>query len=112
MGNGLSSSILALKCLVLVFEATEKTRILLSPYAKLSPEATSGLFSRGLFWWLHPLFRLGYRGIVNDDDLFAADGDLLSDACETRFIRRWKKRVFPTRGSFAKTDTFYRHELS
>lgn len=92
VGNGVSSSILALKFLVLIFEATEKTRILLSPYTHLSPEATSGLFSRGILWWLHPLFRLGYKGIVNDDDLFAADGDLLSESCEARFTRRWNNR--------------------
>lgn len=54
-GNGVSSSILALKLLVLISEATQKTRILIASYVDPSPEATSGLYSRGLFWWLNPL---------------------------------------------------------
>lgn len=93
MGNGVASSILAVKLFVLVSEATEKTRILFTPYADYSPENTSGLYSRGLFWWLNPLFRLGFKNVVNDDDLFAADGDLLSESLEIRFNRRWGNRM-------------------
>ncbi|KFY89738.1 hypothetical protein V500_05527 [Pseudogymnoascus sp. VKM F-4518 (FW-2643)] len=91
-GNGVASSILAVKLFVLVSEATEKTRILFTPYADGSPENTSGLYSRGLFWWLNPLFRLGFRNVVNDDDLFAADGDLLSKSLEIRFNKHWADR--------------------
>lgn len=91
--NGVASSILALKLVVLVSEATEKTRMLFAPYAVRSPEATSGLYSRGLFWWLNPLFWLGFRGVVNDGDLFAADGDLLSESCEVRFTKVWANRA-------------------
>ena len=93
VGNGVASSILAVKLFVLVSEATEKTRILFTPYADYSPENTSGLYSRGLFWWLNPLFRLGFKNVVNDDDLFAADGDLLSESLEIRFNRRWGNRM-------------------
>jgi ATP-binding cassette subfamily C (CFTR/MRP) protein 1 len=92
-GNGVASAILAVKLLVLISEATEKRRLLFTPYADPSPEATSGLYSRGLFWWLNPLFRLGFRNVVNEDDLFAADGDLLSKSLETRFSRHWANRV-------------------
>lgn len=92
-GNGVASSILAVKLFVLVSEATEKTRILFTPYADGSPENTSGLYSRGLFWWLNPLFRLGFRNVVNDDDLFAADGDLLSASLEIRFNKHWADRM-------------------
>ncbi|OBT65136.1 hypothetical protein VE03_04736 [Pseudogymnoascus sp. 23342-1-I1] len=91
-GNGVASSVLAVKLFVLVSEATEKTRILFTPYAERSPENTSGLYSRGLFWWLNPLFRLGFRNVVNDDDLFAADGDLLSKSLEMRFNKHWTDR--------------------
>ena len=98
---------------MLVSEATEKTGILFAPYAERSPEATSGLFARGLFWWLNPLFRLGFRGVVNDGDLFTADRELLSNACEVRFKRYWVNRVssilwaFP----FPGIDEFYRQEI-
>jgi ATP-binding cassette subfamily C (CFTR/MRP) protein 1 len=92
-GNGVASAVLALKFLVLISEVTEKRSVLFAPYAYLSPEATSGLVSRSLFWWLNPLFRLGFRGTVNDGGLFAADEDLLSRACESRFARHWVNRV-------------------
>lgn len=92
-GNGIASSILAVKLFVLISEATEKTRILFTPYADCSPENTSGLYSRGFFWWLNPLFRLGFRNVVNDDDLFAADGDLLSKSLQIRFNKLWADRM-------------------
>lgn len=92
-GNGIASSILAVKLFVLISEATEKTRILFTPYADCSPENTSGLYSRGFFWWLNPLFRLGFRNVVNDDDLFAADGDLLSESLQIRFNKLWADRM-------------------
>ncbi|KFY64271.1 hypothetical protein V496_03372 [Pseudogymnoascus sp. VKM F-4515 (FW-2607)] len=90
--NSVASSILAVKLFVLVSEATEKTRILFTPYADRSPENTSGLYSRGLFWWLNPLFLLGFRNVVNDDDLFEADADLLSKSLEIRFNKHWADR--------------------
>jgi ATP-binding cassette subfamily C (CFTR/MRP) protein 1 len=89
-GNGVASAVLALKFLLFISEATEKRGVLFAPYAYLSPEATSGLVSHSLFWWLNPLFRLGFRGTVNDGDLFAADGGLLSRACKNRFARHWE----------------------
>jgi ATP-binding cassette subfamily C (CFTR/MRP) protein 1 len=91
-GNSVASTILAVKFLILISEATEKKKLLFTPYADPSPEATSGLYSRGLFWWLNSLFRLGFRNVVNEDDLFAADGDLLSKSLEVRFSKHWENR--------------------
>lgn len=90
--SGVSSSILAVKLLVLISEAIEKRRILVSPYAGPSPEATSGLYSRGVFWWLNSLFRLGFRKVVSEDNLFAVDEDLQSKALAARFDKHWAKR--------------------
>ncbi|PMD49040.1 ABC transporter-like protein [Hyaloscypha variabilis F] len=90
--SGVASSVLAIKLLVLISEATEKRRILSTPYADPSPEATSGLYSRGVFWWLNSLFRLGFRNVVNEDDLFAVDRDLKSKALGIRFDRHWVNR--------------------
>jgi hypothetical protein len=92
-GNGVATAILAVKLLVLICEATEKKGLLLAPYIDPSPEVTSGLYSRGLFWWLNPLLRLGFRNVVNEDDLFAADGDLLSKSLEIRFSKHWENRA-------------------
>jgi ATP-binding cassette subfamily C (CFTR/MRP) protein 1 len=91
--SGASSSVLAIKVLVLISEATEKRRILSTPYADPSPEATSGLYSRGLFWWLNSLFRLGFRNVVGEDDLFAVDRDLQSKALGIRFDKHWINRT-------------------
>lgn len=90
--NGIASAIIAIQLLVLISEAMEKRNLLLPPYADFSPEATSGLYSRSVFWWLIPLFRLGFRNIVNDDDLFAADEELLSKSLEAKFNRHWANR--------------------
>jgi len=90
--NGVASAMVAVKLLILISEATEKRRLLFAPYAEPSPEATSGLYSRSLFWWLNPLFRLGFRNVVSDDDLFATDGDLLSASLKVRFNRHWANR--------------------
>jgi ATP-binding cassette subfamily C (CFTR/MRP) protein 1 len=93
--NGLASAILAIKLLVLIHEATEKRRLVFAPYADPSPEATSGLYSRGLFWWLNPLFQTGFQKIVNEDDLFAADKYLLSKSLEVKFNGHWENRMLP-----------------
>ncbi|THV43871.1 hypothetical protein BGAL_0843g00010 [Botrytis galanthina] len=92
-GNAILTSILGVKFLLLILEAKGKRRILFQRYDYLSPESTSGLFARSLFWWLIPLFKLGFEGVVRDEDLFAADGKLLSDACEDRLRKCWGKRT-------------------
>jgi hypothetical protein len=92
-GNGVASALLAVKLLVLISEATEKRSLLFTPYSDPSPEVTSGLYSRGVFWWLNPLFRLGFKNVVNEDDLFATDRDLLSKSLKARFSRHWTNRV-------------------
>lgn len=92
--NGVASTILAVKISLLISEAIEKRGILFTPYSRSSPEDTSGLYSRGLFWWLIPLFRLGFKNVVNADDLFAADGDLLSESLHLKFSRYWVNRTY------------------
>jgi ATP-binding cassette subfamily C (CFTR/MRP) protein 1 len=105
-GNGVASAILAAKLMVLISEAIEKRKLLLTAYAHPSPEATSGLYSRGLFWWLNPLFQLGFRNVVDDDDLFAADDDLRSKSLEIRFSRRWANRTSPHPTCVSQVLTF------
>jgi ATP-binding cassette subfamily C (CFTR/MRP) protein 1 len=92
--NGVASAVLAVKLLVLISEAAGKRRLLFTAYADPSPEATSGLYSRGLFHWLNPLFLLGLKNVVNEDDLFAADSDLLSESLKIKFGRHWANRMY------------------
>jgi len=98
---GISLSILTVKLVVLVVEATEKRRILLSPYSDQPPEVTSGIYARGLFWWLNPIFLLGYKSILHDVDLFRTDNNLTSGSLRQRFQAQWMRRdVGPSPSSF------------
>jgi hypothetical protein len=63
---------------VTIVEAIEKRSILLSPYQDISPEATSGIYSRSVFWWLNKFMRMGYSRVVRDVDLFPIDDDMSS----------------------------------
>ncbi|KAF7907140.1 uncharacterized protein EAF01_004727 [Botrytis porri] len=85
--------------------ANGKRKILFQRYEYLSPESTSGLFARSLFWWLNPLFRLGFEGVVKDEDLFEADRELLLNACEDRFREYWgNRRKSNSYGGFLEID--------
>lgn len=58
-----------IKLLILAAEAWEKRAILLSRYQYLSPEATSGILGRSVFWWLNPLMKAGFGRFLTDQDL-------------------------------------------
>lgn len=88
---GTSTAVLAVKLTVLATEAKEKRKHLLSPYLNISPETTSGLYSRSLFWWLNPVFLLGYRNIIRDADVFPTDNDLMSENLYQRVQYHWMK---------------------
>jgi ATP-binding cassette subfamily C (CFTR/MRP) protein 1 len=92
--NAVASATLAVKFLILVSEAIEKRGLLSPPYAESSPEATSGLYSQGVFWWLNPLFRLGFKNNIRNDDLFTADRDLKSEFLQIRFRRHWGDSMY------------------
>ncbi|KAK2052704.1 P-loop containing nucleoside triphosphate hydrolase protein [Colletotrichum caudatum] len=39
-------------------------------FASSSPDTTAGVFSIGFFWWINPLIRLGYRHVLELNDLY------------------------------------------
>lgn len=100
---GISSSLLAVKLAIILVEAREKRNILLSPYNDLPPESTSGLYSRSLFWWLNPVFLLGYRSIIRDIDLSPTDEDLRSEVLRRRIQTHWSRS---TMRPFVVRDTY------
>jgi ATP-binding cassette subfamily C (CFTR/MRP) protein 1 len=53
------SSMMGVKIMVLLAEAIEKRGILLEPYRYLSPEETSGFYSKSFFFWLNQLLTTG-----------------------------------------------------
>lgn len=87
-----ATSVLLVKLIVLIIEAREKQNILKSPYSSFSPEVTSGLYTRSIFWWLNPIFLTGYRRIIQNSDLFPMDEALTSEVLHRRFQDRWSRR--------------------
>lgn len=81
----------AVKFLVAIMEATEKKKILLARYQNTSPEATSGIYSRAFFWWLHPVMSTGFRRIIKDEDLFTIEEDMSSRVLGLHAQNLWSK---------------------
>lgn len=67
------------KFLLLVVESWEKRDILRPQYKNLSPEATSGVFNRSVFWWLNSLMKTGFGRLLTYDDLYDPLGPQASD---------------------------------
>ena len=85
------TSVNVTKVAVLIVEAIEKRGLLLSPFETKAPESTSGIYSRASFWWLNPLFLLGYKEVLSDETLLATDESLMSKLVERKFHRRWTR---------------------
>ncbi|KAL2024878.1 hypothetical protein VTK56DRAFT_3577 [Thermocarpiscus australiensis] len=90
------SAAVAVKACVLVLEALEKRRLLRPEYRAYPPEATSSIFNRSSFWWLNPLFRLGFARVLDIDDLFVLDKHLQASYCHKLFLKAWKSQLSGT----------------
>ncbi|KAJ5799427.1 uncharacterized protein N7518_001495 [Penicillium psychrosexuale] len=87
----LATVAVSVKAVLFVLEAVEKKHILKSEYADYPPEATASFYNRAVFWWLNPLFKLGYTGVLRVEDLFSLDKELSSERLLTRFDEKWSK---------------------
>ncbi|KAE8452148.1 hypothetical protein EG329_001615 [Mollisiaceae sp. DMI_Dod_QoI] len=85
-----SAASIVVKLGILFFEATSKRHILLDGYQHLPPEATSGPYSRLLFWWINPLLWRGFSSFFEVDDLYAIDDSLASTILGAKFQARWR----------------------
>ena len=94
------------KCAVLILEAQQKRRLVISSRRWLSPAAISGIFSRCLLFWLRELFGQGFRRILTSDDLFTTDEALSSAHLQSLVCRLWSKLIFgPYHRILAKVDS-------
>ena len=82
---------IAVKLILLVLEARSKRAYLQYPYKSFPPEATSGIFSRSLFWWLNPLFVGGWRKILGLEDLYGIDEKLMAEGLLEKMEVAWEK---------------------
>lgn len=78
-----------IKSMIVIMEAIEKKKILLTRYQDASPEAASGIYSRAFFWWLHPLMSTGFRRIIREEDLFTIEEDMSSSVLGKRGQKLW-----------------------
>ncbi|CAG7955917.1 unnamed protein product [Penicillium olsonii] len=99
--SGLLTSTVAIKVFILTSEAWEKRSILLSQYQNLSPEATSGILARGVFWWLNSLMRTGFIRSLTYHDLLPI--------YDTLAARTLLPRV---RNAFGSSNQSHRHALA
>ena len=86
---GIFSSMIGVKVMVLLAEAVEKRHILLAPYRDLSPEETSGIYSRSFFFWLNQLMTSGFHRVLQNHDLYPIDRDMSSQALQQRMKTAW-----------------------
>lgn len=99
--SGLFTSTVAIKLFVLTSEAWEKRPILLWQYQHLSPEATSGILARSIFWWLNTLLRTGFARSLTHRDLFPFHDSLAA------------RTLLPkAQDSFASSNQSNRHALA
>ncbi|TIC95348.1 ABC transporter C family member 8 [Colletotrichum higginsianum] len=85
------SASFALKAVIVILEAWGKTPYLAGGRRSYSPEETSGIYSRGLFWWLTPLLLTGFRRLLKPLDLFVLDRSMSTAVLDERFWRDWNK---------------------
>ncbi|KAL1604929.1 hypothetical protein SLS60_004470 [Paraconiothyrium brasiliense] len=83
--SSLFCAAIALKALMLLLEAKQKTPWVHWDEKEHSPEETSGVFSIGVFFWLNKMFLLGYRKVLSVDDLYPLDKALDSKALHDKF---------------------------
>jgi ATP-binding cassette, subfamily C (CFTR/MRP), member 1 len=86
-----STTLHALKVVILILEAQAKGGLLNASYNGCPPEATAGIFNRSLLWWINPLLLVGYRKDLSVQDLYPIDKGLSFDTKEREFWRRFKR---------------------
>ncbi|KAJ5546687.1 hypothetical protein N7494_004272 [Penicillium frequentans] len=86
-----TSVALGAKLLVVILEAVEKRSILKSEFQGYPPEATAGFYSQAVFYWLNPLFKVGFSSHLSVEDLFVLDKELSSERLLAIFEERWSR---------------------
>lgn len=88
----LYTTMLATKVAIFGLEVHEKRTILFEYFRSLGPESTSGIMSRGLFWWLNSLMMKGFSASLSLSSLYNVDEQLQSKPLLQRAQEEWSKR--------------------
>jgi ATP-binding cassette subfamily C (CFTR/MRP) protein 1 len=82
---------IALRLVLLTIECRNKKPWLRAQYRIFPPEATAGVVSRSILWWLNPLFLDGMRTLLRPDQLYGLDPDLQSRETGQRLESTFEK---------------------
>ncbi|PTB57418.1 hypothetical protein M431DRAFT_77311 [Trichoderma harzianum CBS 226.95] len=97
-----STATLACKLVVFLLELGEKRHILLHPWNNLTPETTSSIINRSLFWWLNDLLLRGFRTPLSTDTLYEIDDSMKSERLFLKLQdarQKWSNSPVPHRYS-------------
>ncbi|KAJ5663871.1 hypothetical protein N7507_004602 [Penicillium longicatenatum] len=97
---GLFSSMIGVKVMILLAEAVEKRKLLLPPYRGLSPEETSGIYSKSFFFWLNQLMTSGFQRVLQNNDLYPIDREMSSSSLQQRMKNAWSASAQHKRRAF------------
>jgi hypothetical protein len=82
---------LVVKLIITILEGEEKRTSSRVPGVKLSPETTSSIYNRTVFWWLNRLFLAGYKGTLRLNDLYPLESDMASEKLGAAIENVWMK---------------------
>jgi hypothetical protein len=86
---GLLTASLAMKVVILMLEVREKMRFLAVNDRDKSPDETSGIFNKGIFWWLNILIRAGFSKILQMNDLYPMDERMTASVLGSNIRYLW-----------------------
>ena len=89
--RGIFTTCFALKATLLLLEAKEKNTFIKITGNGRNPEVTSGLYSRGVFWWMNPLLRDGFRRLLKPGDLYSLDDQMRAEVLNHKFWKVWNR---------------------
>jgi hypothetical protein len=89
--GALAATAAALKLAILLLDEISRRGLIQSSLlrASMSPEATSGFWSRILFLWLNSTLFLGFRNILSVGDLRDMGPEFDSENLHARFQAKW-----------------------
>jgi ATP-binding cassette subfamily C (CFTR/MRP) protein 1 len=78
----------AVKGAIVFLEAREKQRYSVDSET-LSPEEFSGIYSRGMFWWLNKMIWAGTKHVLKPMDLYPITKDMAAETSSNQFREKW-----------------------
>ncbi|KAM3442495.1 hypothetical protein MY4824_001089 [Beauveria thailandica] len=99
--GGITTAMAATRLALLIIEEIPKQHLIIDPEIKKlsSGEATSGFWCRTFFFFLGPMFHVGYHGILKTEGLMSLGIEFSSARLFARLSKRWQSSNQPRRHS-------------